>query len=651
MEMLCRFQETRTCYQKLNASRNGFVPRAEICRDKNGGLLTDRREVIERWKQHFDQHQNGVENVGTGAHGNRGNDDANAAEDGNEPTPILREVQEAIHQLKTNKAAGKDDIAAELINMGPEKLATCLHRLIVRIWETEQLPEEWKEGVICPIHKKGDYLECENFRAIIILNAAYKVLSHIIFRHLSPKMNEFVGSYQAGFIDGRLTMDQIFTVRQILQKCREYQVPTHHLLIDFKAAYDSIDRTELWRIMDENGFPGKLTRLIKATMDGVQNCVRVSGQLSSSFESRRELRKGDGLSCLLFTIALEGVMRRAGLNSRGTIFTKSGQFVCFADDMDIIARTFGTVAELYTRLKREAVKVGLVMNASKTKYMLVDGTEHDRIRLGSNVTIDGDTFEVVEEIVYLGSLLTADNNVSREIRRRIISGSRTYYGLQKDLRSKKIHPRTKCTMYKTLIRPVVEEFVYLGSLLTADNNVSCEIRRRIISGSRAYYGLQKKLRSKKIHPRTKCTMYKTLIRPVILYGHETWTMLEEDLQALGVFERRVLRTIFGGVQENGVWRRRMNHELAALYGEPSIQKVAKAGRIRWAGHVARMPDNNPAKLVFATDPVGTRRRGAQRARWADQVERDLASIGRDRGWRAAATNRVLWRTIVDYVLS
>ncbi|XP_062704756.1 uncharacterized protein LOC134287060 [Aedes albopictus] len=244
-----------------------------------------------------------------------------------------------------------------------------------------------------------------------------------------------------------------------------------------------------------------------------------------------------------------------------------------------------------TRLKREAAKVGLVVNASKTKYMLVGGTENDRIRLGSNVTIDGDSFEVVEEFVYLGSLLTADNNVSREI------------------------------------------------------------RRRIISGSRAYYGLQKKLRSKKIHPRTKCTMYKTLIRPVILYGHETWTMLEEDLQTLGVFERRVLRTIFGGVQENGVWRRRMNHELAALYGEPSIQKVAKAGRIRWAGHVARMPDNNPAKLVFATDPVGTRRRGAQRARWADQVDRDLASIGRDRGWRAAATNRVLWRTIVDYVLS
>ncbi|XP_065080620.1 uncharacterized protein LOC135703351 [Ochlerotatus camptorhynchus] len=176
MELLCRSQETRKFYQKLNASRHGFVPRAEMCKDKDGSLLTDGREVIERWKQHFDAHLNGEENVGTGDQCNGGNDYVSAAEDRTDPTPTLREVKDSIQQLKNNKAAGKDGVAAKLIKMGPEKLATCLHRMIVRIWETEQLPEEWKEGVICPIHKKGDHLECENFRAITILNAAYKVI-------------------------------------------------------------------------------------------------------------------------------------------------------------------------------------------------------------------------------------------------------------------------------------------------------------------------------------------------------------------------------------------------------------------------------------------------------------------------------------------
>ena len=133
------------------------------------------------------------------------------------------------------------------------------------------------------------------------------MLSQILFRRLSPLVNGLVGSYQAGFINCRSTNEQIFTIRLILQKCREYQVPTHHLLIDFKAAYDTVDRVELWKIMDENGLPGKLTTLIKATMGGVRCCVKISGGLSGPFETRRGLRQGDGLSCLLFNIAKSGI--------------------------------------------------------------------------------------------------------------------------------------------------------------------------------------------------------------------------------------------------------------------------------------------------------------------------------------------------------
>ncbi|KXJ71937.1 hypothetical protein RP20_CCG019349 [Aedes albopictus] len=142
MELLYRSDETRKFCEKLNACRNGFLPRAQLCRDKDGSLLTDGRAVMERWKQHFDEHLNGVVDVGTGGNDSGGNNYANAAGDGNEPTPTRREVEDAIYQLKINKASGKDDIAAKLIKMGPEKLATCLHRLIVRIWETEQLPGE-----------------------------------------------------------------------------------------------------------------------------------------------------------------------------------------------------------------------------------------------------------------------------------------------------------------------------------------------------------------------------------------------------------------------------------------------------------------------------------------------------------------------------
>ena len=195
---------------------------------------------------------------------------------------------------------------------------------------------------------------------------------------------------------------------------------------------------------------------------------------------------------------------------------------------------------------------------------------------------------------------------------------------------------------------VVEEFVYLGSLVTADNNTSKEVQRRIQAGNRAYFALRRTLRSRSIRRRTKLTMYKTLIRPVVLYGLETVTLLTEDIRALAVFERKVLRTIFGGVQtESGEWRRRMNHELQTLLGEIPIAHLTKVGRLRWAGHVVRMPDDSAVKSVLFKDPTGTRNRGAQRARWLDQVEADLRVSRRLGNWRRVAQDRVEWRKILD----
>ena len=98
--------------------------------------------------------------------------------------------------------------------------------------------------------------------------AAYKILSQILFCRLVPIATNFVGSYHAGFVGG------IFTLRQILQKCRERQVATHHLFIDFKAAYGTIDRKELWSIMQRSHFP----REIDPTVRGHHERAAVQGE-------------------------------------------------------------------------------------------------------------------------------------------------------------------------------------------------------------------------------------------------------------------------------------------------------------------------------------------------------------------------------------
>ena len=72
------------------------------------------------------------------------------------PEPSALEVELATEKLKSHKSPGVDQIPAELIKAGGRTIRGAIHKLIIAIWNKEELPEEWKESVIVPIHKKGD---------------------------------------------------------------------------------------------------------------------------------------------------------------------------------------------------------------------------------------------------------------------------------------------------------------------------------------------------------------------------------------------------------------------------------------------------------------------------------------------------------------
>jgi sorting nexin-29 len=167
-------------------------------------------------------------------------------------------VNNAILKLKDNKAPGIDLILVELIKKASPDLVEHIHHLIINIWTTETIPEDWNWSIICPIHKKGDVMTCSNCRGISMLSKAYKIFSHILFNRLMPYVETTIGDYQCGYRQERSTIVQIFTVLQILEKCSEHNKDTHHLFIDFKAAYDSIDRHRLYAAMEELNIPQKL---------------------------------------------------------------------------------------------------------------------------------------------------------------------------------------------------------------------------------------------------------------------------------------------------------------------------------------------------------------------------------------------------------
>jgi hypothetical protein len=196
--------------------------------------------------------------------------------------PSREEIERALRHLKNNKAAGADSTAAELLKNGGPNLVDALHAVIRQAWTSEILPRSWTEGVLCPVYKKGDKLDCKNYRGICLLNVTYKVFAKILYDRLLPHANAAVQHYQAGVQSGKSTIDQLFALRQILEKCNEF-----NLLIDFKAAYDTIIRNEVYVGMSELNFPAKLIRLT----------IAIQIDCSESFETRQGLRQGDVLSC------------------------------------------------------------------------------------------------------------------------------------------------------------------------------------------------------------------------------------------------------------------------------------------------------------------------------------------------------------------
>jgi hypothetical protein len=183
--------------------------------------------------------------------------------------------------------------------------------------------------------------------------------------------------------------------------------------------------------------------------------------------------------------------------------------------------------------------------------------------------------------------------------------------------------------------------------LNQTNSTNSEIQARILSGNHCYYAYGKLLKSGALNRSSKLKIYKSLIRLVVTYGCEAWTLTNRDQQYLRIFEHKILRKISGPVQnEDGSWRIRMNHELSELIGNADIVRFIKSRRIAWLGHVMRMDEKRTPKRVLEWKPIGRRIRGRPRKRWIKDIEEDIQMMG-IRGWRKLIKERTEWRRITE----
>ena len=316
------------------------------------------------------------------------------------------------------------------------------------------------------------------------------------------------------------------------------------------------------------------------------SCVKLSGKLTEYFEIKNGVRQGDALACLLFNLSLEWAIRDSGINTRGTIFTKTVQILAYAGDIVIISRTNKALCETFIALTYSAAKIHLNINEEKTKYMPVT--------------------KALTNIKYL-----------------------------------------EVENYKF---EVVDNFTYLGSNVNAQNNLDSEIRRRITAANCCLNGLKTFMRSKLIKRKTKLTLYKSIIRPVATYVSETWTLTKSQTNQLSIFERKVLRKIYGAVNIDGLWRHRYNNELYKLYKEIDIVKFLKIQRMKFAGHICRMQPSSLTYRIFNFKVLGNRARGRPKLRWSDCITNDF-QILKIKNWQTIAKRRVEWKRVLGKALA
>ena len=141
-------------------------------------------------------------------------------------------------------------------------------------------------------------------------------------------------------------------------------------------------------------------------------------------------------------------------------------------------------------------------------------------------------------------------------------------------------------------------------------------------------------------------MYRSVIRPIVTYASETWVLKDSSIQKLLVFERKILRKIFGPTRENQLWRIKTNDELDKLIKHYNIINYIKAQRLSWFGHVQRMPASSTVKKIFKWTPLTTRSKGRPKQRWEDNIIQDIRQMN-IKNWTACVQDRATWKNIVE----
>ena len=587
-------------YEGIKKAFGPSIVKVAPLRSVSGAILTDRGKQMERWAEHYQElyarentvTDTAVENTIT----------LPVMEELDVP-PSIEELRKAIDTLARGKAPGSDGIPPEVIKAGKlSSLLNHLHNLLLQCWEEGTVPQDMRDANIITLYKnKGDRSDCNNYRGISLLSVVGKAFARVILSRLQSLAERIYPEAQCGFRAGRSTIDMIFSVRQMQEKCREQRQPLYIAFIDLTKAFDLVSRKGLFILLQRIGCPPKLLRLIESFHEDTKGIVQYDGSTSEPFSIRSGVKQGCVLAPTLFGIFFSLLLSYAfsqsddgvylHTRSDGNLFnlarlrakTKVRKVLIrellFADDAALTAHTEEALQRLISRFSSACGEFGLTISLKKTNILGQDVCSTPCISIGDH------TLEVVEAFTYLGSTISKNLSLDAELNTRI--------------------GRAATSMARLAKR------VWDNSMLTMN---------------------------------TKMKVYQACVLSTLLYASESWTLYSHQERRLNSFHLRCLRRILGIT-----WQDRIsNKNVLSQAGIPSMFALLTQRRLRWLGHVSRMQDGRiPKDMLYGELATGSRPKGRPLLRYKDVCKRDLKAGNIDpAGLEAVAADRSKWRLAV-----
>ena len=321
------------------------------------------------------------------------------------------EIEKYLKKLKLGKASGMDGIPYEFYKMGGRGVVEGLHKLFNRILEEERVPSKWNESRVSLLHKGGhkSKRELKNYRPISLSDTVCKVFCGIMNERLKEifERNNVMGEEQNGFRSDRRGEDNLFVVREVIEKLRKRGKKGYIAFLDIEKAYDRVNRYKMCKILERVGVSDKFTSIIKSLYEHTRAKYSLGDIETDCVESNRGVRQGCPASSSLFGLYTEELAVRVrstgiGVNIGGRILN----ILLYADDVVILSESKDDLQKLLDVVSEFGRDFNVNFSKEKSQVLIINGGEDDAdltwTLRGSTIGI---TIGTTHEYEYLGMLV------------------------------------------------------------------------------------------------------------------------------------------------------------------------------------------------------------------------------------------------------